>query len=242
MAPMLADSDLEALANTIILADGKNAQGAVHSFFTSKYEDEHQRRSAIDLFLSVARYCLRELYRSDKLSAAFKIIAVPWSLCIETPHDNFPEALAAFEAKVVSFSVHRPPMSEGVFSLNQAQLFVEFVTRTFFAHFKLYKYVNTKLPRCQVTLTTVAQSSISGPKDIDDVVDELISQQPELQDAERHPPIDPAVTDVEELLKTRQGQDLKAAIELSLREKLSGVKSTVLDQGSKVLISLNKLS
>jgi hypothetical protein len=182
----LTDDELIAISKELILSQEVNVGTVLLQYLRGKYtDDEHKLQSSVDLFMSIIRYSQQQLYRANKLSAALRSVAVPWTICISTPHDNFQEALLAFEAKVVSYSVHRPPLSESIFSLDQAQHFVEFVTRTFFAHYKLYKFVNTKLPRCDLQLQVEGStlSSSSSPSSMELTVNRLQAQemQPEAE-------------------------------------------------------------
>jgi hypothetical protein len=54
------------------------------------------------------------------------------------------QAFAHFKKVLLEHSIQRPPYSVGVFSLKDVQLVVDYVTDSYFRHFKLYRYAFTK--------------------------------------------------------------------------------------------------
>ena len=53
------------------------------------------------------------------------------------------QAFARFKNTLLEHSIQRPPYSVGVFSLKDVNLVVDFVTDSYFRHFKLFRYAFT---------------------------------------------------------------------------------------------------
>ena len=105
-----------------------------------------QKRSLIvkDLFYHVIVFARRENFSPEQLSALYSIVKSIHRLCISTPYDNTSQCYQMLKELVVSHSVHRPPYSIQLYSLEQVKNIMEYVLQTYFKHFKLYKYAFTK--------------------------------------------------------------------------------------------------
>ena len=108
------------------------------------FNDEDRRelkRSFIvqDLFYHVVIFARREDFTPEQLSALFSIVKTIHHLCISTPYDNTAQCYQMLKELLVSHSVHRPPYSIQLYSLDQVKNITEYVLQTYFKHFKLYK-------------------------------------------------------------------------------------------------------
>ena len=74
---------------------------------------------------------------------------------------------------LVSHSVHRPPYSIQLYSLDQVKNITEYVLQTYFKHFKLYKYAFTKRVLMDLKI------SYEGVKDTPQPSQTQLIQQPE---------------------------------------------------------------
>lgn len=122
-------------------------------FVESEVEDESNRQHCLDFLTHMVVFGRRQLYTPEQLQVILEISTSAWTECVSTSRDNYVSTLTNFEEHLLLFTVHRPPYSEQIFALHEAQDLLQYATKTFFAHFKLYKYVCTKLPRCALSVT-----------------------------------------------------------------------------------------
>ena len=98
----------------------------------------------LDLFYNLVTFARQHRLRPDQLSGLFSIVRCIHAHCISSPYDNSRECFDYFTALMVCHSVDRPPYSTSLFTMEQVKLISDYVLRTYFKHFKLYKYAFTK--------------------------------------------------------------------------------------------------
>lgn len=64
------------------------------------------------------------------------------------------ESLAGFQEALLRLSVERPPHARGLLNPVQATAALDFVLKTYYLHFGLYKAVCCRLPQLQLTTRT----------------------------------------------------------------------------------------
>ncbi|EDQ87965.1 uncharacterized protein MONBRDRAFT_32999 [Monosiga brevicollis MX1] len=228
-------------AGAALAAEPKRIRSLVVQQMQQRAYETEVEPHAVDLFTHVAAFCARQHYVAEQMAAALALVDQAWTACLSTNLDNFNETLERFETDLINCTVHRPPFSEHIFSLEQAKALLDYVTRTLFAHFHIYKHVCTKLPRLELTLdvqlldTGVRSSSAAlraaeGKNDREGARGEDATSNSSGDGAAGAVTSAPAVNtdvsqipaeDVEALLQTDAGQHLKALVEKALREKVN---------------------
>ena len=97
-----------------------------------------------DLYYNAITFARRENLNPQQLSAMFTIIKTIHKLCISTSYDNISVCYQTMKDLLISHSVHRPPFSIQLYSLEQVRNIMEYILQSYFRHFKLYKYAFTK--------------------------------------------------------------------------------------------------
>ena len=96
-----------------------------------------------DLFFNAVMFSRKETFNPQQLSAMFTIVKTIHQLCVSTSYDNISICCETMKELLVSHSVHRPPFSIQLFSLDQVRMIMEYLLQSYFKHFKLYKYAFT---------------------------------------------------------------------------------------------------
>ena len=110
-------------------------------------EDQRERKRSFivrDLFYYTVLFARKEQLNAEQLSALFTITKTIHKTCTSTPYDNSRHCYQLLKDLLVCHSVHRPPYSIQLYSLNQVGKIMDYLLQTYFRHFKLYKYAFTK--------------------------------------------------------------------------------------------------
>lgn len=113
---------------------------------TNSEEKIESKRAHItrDLFYHVVMFARRNNFKEEQLSALITIMKSVHELCISTPYDNSRDCYELMKQLLMCHSVHRPPYSIQLYSLDQVKTVMEYILQAYFKHFKLYKYAFTK--------------------------------------------------------------------------------------------------
>lgn len=101
---------------------------------------------------AAARFAKREGFDAEKLFHVLKLQESALAHCLSTPLDNLAEGVLETERALLRCTVHRPPHSDGVFTLNEARNVLSFLMATVFAHHRVLKAVLLPLPRRHLKL------------------------------------------------------------------------------------------
>lgn len=133
----------------------------------------------LDLYTYAVLFAKRTGFTAEQLSAFFTIVKSVHLMCISTPFDNLQETFQFFKDLLLKHSVNRPPYSTCLYSIAQVKDITEYVLKTYFKHFKLYKYVFTKrvLLNLKLSYSGVAESpEPSETEDTDGATEAVCSE------------------------------------------------------------------
>ncbi len=98
----------------------------------------------LDLYTYAILFAKSQSFTAEQISAFFTILKSVHLMCISTPFDNLQETFEYFKQLLLRHSVNRPPFSVGLYTSAQIRDISEYVLKSYFKHFKLYKYAFTK--------------------------------------------------------------------------------------------------
>ena len=149
-----------------VLAQLESKDGAVRESQDAISLQNKRFLIVLDLFYNLITFARQHCLRTDQLSGLFSIVRHLHNHCISSPYDNAKESFAYFTSLMVCHSVDRPPYSTALFTMEQVKNITDYVLRTYFKHFKLYKYAFTK----RVTLSM--KFTYNGQEGLGEVVGE----------------------------------------------------------------------
>lgn len=126
--------------------------------------DSKQDAIELDLYSYAVIFAHKNNFNAAQTSAFFSIVKSVHSLCVSTPFDNQEQVLELFNHLMVRHGVCRPPYCVPLFSLAQVKTITHYVLRTYFKHFKMYKYAFTKRVRLDVTVG--CEEELSSPDEV----------------------------------------------------------------------------
>ena len=124
----------------------------------------------VELYGHIVTFSSKLRLSPEQLSALFSILKDVHCVCVSCAYDNTLEALQLFQHLMVCHSVNHPPYSVNLFSLAEVKVITEYILRTFFGHYKLYKFTFTKRMCLDVIVHSECEELASDPSS--DVVTE----------------------------------------------------------------------
>lgn len=109
----------------------------------------------LDMYTQLIRFCQGVGFNPEKTSTLVGIVAQTHTASMAGRLVNV-QAYKDFESRLIAHSVHRPPFSAQIFSMNDAKLVTEYMLQTYFRQYKLYSYAFT--PREVAEVRTVSFS------------------------------------------------------------------------------------
>ena len=106
--------------------------------------DRKQSLIELDLYTYAVLFAKSKHFTAEQVSAFFTILKSVHLMCISTPFDNLHETFEYFKQLLLRHSINRPPFSIPLYGVVQVRDISEYVLKTYFKHFKLYKYAFTK--------------------------------------------------------------------------------------------------
>lgn len=137
----LTADDVVTLRNVIRDADTTNG-GALFASPTSFPLSEEQTAIFLDLYVHLIRFAQGMGFSPEKVSTLVGIFRDNHFHSMKGRVSNV-QAYKDFENRLVAHSVHRPPFSAQIFSLDDAKLISDYALNTYFRHYKLYMYTFT---------------------------------------------------------------------------------------------------
>lgn len=104
---------------------------------------EPRASALLDLYYYTVRFCWDCGFSREQTSCVLSIVKETHAACVGSPLGNVAECYRHFQELLLCHSVQRPPFSIKVLSPQQLLLVSDFIVKTYFRHFKLYKYVFT---------------------------------------------------------------------------------------------------
>jgi len=117
----------------------------VHRLLMSFLElcDDPQSEILIDLYKGAYFFARSHNFDEPQISTLISIFIRTHNVCTLTPYGNFDECFNFFKNLLILHSVHRPPWTLKIFTVNQVEDISTYVINTYFRHFKMYKYAFT---------------------------------------------------------------------------------------------------
>ncbi|XP_014787651.1 cilia- and flagella-associated protein 119 [Octopus bimaculoides] len=156
------DLDLEnseSLLEAPTLKDVKEILAEIFKLYN--YATVQKEGILLNLYTYAVQFAREEDFTNEQLSAYFSIVKRVHEVCVESPFGNLEETFTYFKDLLVSHSVCRPPFSIELFSSEEIKKISDHVIKTYFRHFKLYKFAFTQQVRLDLVL------NYTGPSDSD---------------------------------------------------------------------------
>ncbi|KAI9207250.1 flagellar C1a complex subunit C1a-32-domain-containing protein [Polychytrium aggregatum] len=158
---------------------GTNSSDEGIKYLATVFEiDQESERSGIllDFYYYNLSFARHQKFTPDKTSAFFSIMKQTHNSCTASPFLNLQKDYEAFKGLLLKHSVHRPPYSQKVFSLEDVKIISEYARNTYFRHYLMYKYAFTKKLKLDLVvdnldITPVALSTESLPGKIEGEVE-----------------------------------------------------------------------
>eukprot|EP00698_Gefionella_okellyi_P006271 TRINITY_DN15657_c0_g1_i1.p1 TRINITY_DN15657_c0_g1~~TRINITY_DN15657_c0_g1_i1.p1 ORF type:complete len:271 (+),score=44.44 TRINITY_DN15657_c0_g1_i1:52-864(+) len=113
-----------------------------------------------DLYFYTIKFCYENSFSLEKTSALFSIV--------KTTHDTSIEQFLSpdhshgyFKDLLVRHCVQRPPYSVALYSVEEAKLITDYITDTYYRHYKLYQYMFARKRELTVTQTDLVPLSVA---------------------------------------------------------------------------------
>ncbi|XP_065830548.1 cilia- and flagella-associated protein 119-like [Oscarella lobularis] len=155
-------------------------------FDLKSFDDDLKSEIVVDLYFYALQFAEEMKFSREQTSAFFSIVKATHHKCIETPFDNMQATFDFFKELVLCHSVRRPPYSVGLFNPDQVQKVMDYVLRTYFKHFKMYKFAFTPKVRLDLSFkyigipeTPLPESEAVEDKDGEQAVEEPDAEGPE---------------------------------------------------------------
>eukprot|EP00164_Ancoracysta_twista_P002556 GFYU01003404.1.p1 GENE.GFYU01003404.1~~GFYU01003404.1.p1 ORF type:complete len:261 (-),score=84.73 GFYU01003404.1:659-1441(-) len=201
-----------------------------------------------DMYYYAWSFCKEQKFSEEKTSTFLSIlkdnhiqsISELWPM--ETSFENFKSVL-------LTHSVHRPPFSVGVFSLQDVKLITDYVVDTYFRHYKLYKYTFVK--RNIMNLTT-KKSLVQAPPlfpplseaftDIDTAAEAVEEEEDaETDDGRLSPQVDPNVPPPEPPPLASLPDNLQAPLEATIEHIKEQMEAKIKEREEQLLAKIQAL-
>jgi len=121
-------------------------------FTLDNYRDNLKLGIVMDLYFNTIMFARKLSFTPEKTSTFFSIVKKTFETCTETPFDNFDLTFTYFKDLVLAHSVNRPPWTIEIFTPMDAKDITEYVVKTFFRCYKMYKYAFTPIVKLDLTL------------------------------------------------------------------------------------------
>lgn len=107
-------------------------------------EDGFQSEILAEFHFHNFGFCQKQCFSDEQASAFLSIMRLLHQKSCADSKMSIQDAFVFFRQLMDGHSVQRPPYSVGVFSPAEAAVITEYVSETFFRHFKMYQYVYVK--------------------------------------------------------------------------------------------------
>eukprot|EP01006_Ploeotia_vitrea_P000488 TRINITY_DN103142_c0_g1_i1.p1 TRINITY_DN103142_c0_g1~~TRINITY_DN103142_c0_g1_i1.p1 ORF type:complete len:296 (-),score=22.02 TRINITY_DN103142_c0_g1_i1:161-1048(-) len=116
----------------------------------------------LDYYFHTLRFCREHSFTPEKTSAFFSIMhrTHTESMRARATHE---ESFKTFQSLIVQHSVHRPPFSTQTFTIADVKAINQYVTETYYRHYKMYLYAFTEQQQVKLT-TTYGVDRVERPK------------------------------------------------------------------------------
>lgn len=115
-------------------------------------ENDVRRNILADMFFYAIRLSKDNQFTPEQCSILFTLLRLTHEEAIKNPHSTLNGVFSCFREMLERHNVQRPPFSEAVFTLDQTATILDFALKTYFRHFKLYKYAFTNQQYLSVKL------------------------------------------------------------------------------------------
>jgi hypothetical protein len=115
----------------------------IRIFRLDDYAQNSRSCVLVDMYFHALEFTRDHCFSKEQTACFLSILRQIHDVCVETPFDNMCECFKFLQGLVLCHSVQRPPFSIELFNLDQARHVTQYVIKTYFRHFKLYKYVFT---------------------------------------------------------------------------------------------------
>ena len=150
------------------------------------YGSSKEASIEVDLYFYAISSAKRNNFTAEQISAFFTILKSVHSMCKSTPYDNFQEVFQFFKELMVRHSISRPPFSICLFNMEQVKDITDYVLKTYFKHFKLYKYAFTKQVVLDLRLSysgvpDTPEPPVGSEVELVETMDDVVTEEAEAQ-------------------------------------------------------------
>lgn len=192
------------------------------SFILNLNFNDKKDRILIERYYYLIKFALSLSFSKEKISALIILSKHLHDIALETSFGNLDETFDYFKNLLLCYSVHRPPHSLKIFTPKEVDAIIDYVLKSYFNQFKLYKFIYT--PALKLELKFDYKNL---PKDVVETPKSSIKNEIQM---DNHEEITRAESkselDENEREKTKSPtHELKEFIKLYLNEKLEKMKS-----------------
>ncbi|XP_062516843.1 cilia- and flagella-associated protein 119-like [Corticium candelabrum] len=120
-------------------------------FHLEDFETNLKSGIIADLYFYALQFAEENSFSYEQTSAFFSIVKATHHKCIETPYDSMQETYEFFKSLLLCHSVKRPPYSIGIFAMAEVEKIRDYVLKSYFKHFRMYKYAFTPKVRLDIS-------------------------------------------------------------------------------------------
>ncbi|XP_046843434.1 coiled-coil domain-containing protein 189-like [Xenia sp. Carnegie-2017] len=190
-------------------------------FSLKNYKDDLKSAILLDLYFYTIQFALKNGFNDEQTSGFFSMIKSVHEMAVETPYGNVDDVYDYFKELLLCHSLKRPPFSVELFSSNQVQAISDYVTNTYFKHFKLYKYTFTAKVRLDLRFEYANVPETPPPDDEESVENEGKDNAGEVNDEEDNS------SHVNEDVDSPALKELKNFITATLNEQIKQLRLTI---------------
>lgn len=221
------------LWNDLTLQDARELSSCesaqqIKSWLCTKFNMEHEEpqikdKILLDLYYYTILFSKEKSFNEEQTSSFFSIVKNTHEKAIETSFGNLEETFSYFKDLIACHSAKRPPFCVHIFQVHEIKAITDYVLKTYFRHFKLYKYAFTPkiIMNVSITYQGVPEETVEENEELNPdiaVEDEQTESDNKAEDAnedaiENNDP--PAV------------QELKSIIEATLEDQITKLKVSV---------------
>ncbi|CAG9466537.1 unnamed protein product [Pedinophyceae sp. YPF-701] len=194
--------------------------------------NDQKKAIELDLYFQAFQHGAAENLTPKQISALVAMVrqthlrAIGKRLTVERSFQGFKDLL-------LDHSIHRPPFSEGIFTLREAHALMAWMLTAYYRNYKLYQYALTTGRTCDVTSRTAGDGLVEYPPETPPLEDATPMEEHEAKLAEeRKAKEEEETAAAEEAAKEaeeRRERELKEAYDGSLPEEVRDKVAAVLE-------------
>ncbi|KAI8818502.1 flagellar C1a complex subunit C1a-32-domain-containing protein [Fimicolochytrium jonesii] len=132
-------------------------------FKTEPDMDPQRNLILMDFYYYTLRFAKSSNLSPMQASVFFSIMKITHERATASPFIHLESDYHFFRDLLLKHSIHRPPFSQKVFSLQEVKIIEEYALNSYFRHYLMYKYAFTQKLRLNFTLDNDAIEEVAAP-------------------------------------------------------------------------------